>query len=100
MTNTCPHGLLSSLQEACTQSPTVSRSQVGQAVAATGAGYSQYATLKAASCFPIREATPEAVAVSLSGLTAAAALLARRQYTYFHSSPKQDLLLNLSIGLM
>jgi hypothetical protein len=48
---------------------------VGQAVAATGAGYSQYATLKAATCFPIREATPEAVAVSLSGLTAAAALL-------------------------
>lgn len=55
--------------------PDVSNLKVGQAVAATGAGYSQYATVKAATCFPIREATPEAVAVSLSGLTAAAALL-------------------------
>lgn len=31
--------------------------------------------MKATACFAIREATPEAVAVALSGLTAAAALL-------------------------
>lgn len=41
----------------------------------TGAGYAQYATIKAAACFPVKEASAEAVAVSLSGLTAAGALL-------------------------
>ena len=51
--------------------------QVGQAVAATGAGYAQYAIMKAAMCFPINEASAEAVAVCLSGLTAAGALLVR-----------------------
>lgn len=48
---------------------------MGQAVAATGAGYAQYSILKAATCFPVKEANAEAVAVSLSGLTAAGALL-------------------------
>ena len=44
-------------------------------MAVTGAGYTQYAVMMATACYPIREATPEAVAVALSGLTAAAALL-------------------------
>ena len=44
-------------------------------MAVTGAGYSQYAIVKAAMCFPLKESSAEAVAVSLSGLTAAGALL-------------------------
>ena len=49
--------------------------QVGQTVACLGSGaFSQYVTAKAASCYPIREATAEACACVVSGLTAAAAL--------------------------
>lgn len=52
--------------------------QVGQAVTVLGGGYGEYAVSKEAMCFPIREASAEAVAITLSGLTAAAALLVGR----------------------
>jgi NADPH-dependent curcumin reductase CurA len=55
--------------------PGVDNIEVGQAVAVTGAGYTEYAIAKAALCFPVQEPSAEAVAVSLSGLTAACALL-------------------------
>lgn len=50
-------------------------SQVGQHVTVVSGGYSEYAITKPALCYPVRQASAEAVAVSLSGLTAAAALL-------------------------
>ena len=49
--------------------------QVGQAVTVKRGGFAEYATTGAANCFPVRAASAEAVAVALSGLTAAAALL-------------------------
>ena len=49
--------------------------QVGQTVACMGSGaFAEYVTAKAGSCYPIREASAEACAVLISGLTAAAAL--------------------------
>ena len=49
--------------------------QVGQAVTVKRGGFAEYATTGVANCFPVRDASAEAVAVALSGLTAAAALL-------------------------
>ena len=52
--------------------------QVGQTVACLGSGaFSEYVTAKAASCYPIREASAQACACVVSGLTAAAALEVR-----------------------
>ena len=49
---------------------------MGQPVVCNGAGgFGEYVTAKAASCHPVREASAEAVAVGLSGVTAAAAIL-------------------------
>lgn len=49
--------------------------QVGQHVACGSSGaFAEYVIANAASCYPVREASAEAVGVSLSGLTAAAAL--------------------------
>lgn len=49
--------------------------QVNQAVTTAGANaFAEYVVASAESCYPVKEATGEAVAVSLSGLTAAGAL--------------------------
>ena len=49
--------------------------QVGQPVACSGSGaFAEYVVAKASSCYAVRESSAEAVAVSLSGLTAAGAL--------------------------
>jgi NADPH:quinone reductase-like Zn-dependent oxidoreductase len=51
------------------------RPQVGQAVACNGASsFAEYAIAKAPACTPVPAATPEAVALVLSAVTAAAAL--------------------------
>ncbi|GAB4813339.1 hypothetical protein N2152v2_000385 [Parachlorella kessleri] len=47
---------------------------VGQHVTFVGGGFSEYVIAKAAACWPIKEATPEAVALTISGTVAATAL--------------------------
>lgn len=55
--------------------PDVTGLFLGQAVACNGAAaFSEYGITQAAMCTPLQQATPEAVALTLSGMTAAAAL--------------------------
>ena len=48
--------------------------QVGQAVTFVGGAFSEYSTVPAAGCWPVREASPEAACLAISGLTAIGAL--------------------------
>eukprot|EP00884_Botryococcus_braunii_P020803 jgi/Botrbrau1/7406/Bobra.0112s0007.2 len=55
--------------------PGVEFPTVGQHVTTSGANtFAEYVIAAAESCWPIKEATPEAVAITLSGVTAAVAL--------------------------
>ncbi|KAK9862321.1 hypothetical protein WJX84_001807 [Apatococcus fuscideae] len=46
----------------------------GQAVTFVGGAFSEYSTVSAAGCWPVREASPEAACLAISGLTAIGAL--------------------------
>ena len=48
--------------------------QVGQAVTFVGGAFAEYTTVSAAGCWPVREASPEAACLAISGLTAIGAL--------------------------
>lgn len=48
--------------------------QIGSAVTFVGGAFSEYALVKAATCWPINQPTPESVALTISGTVAHAAL--------------------------
>ncbi|KAK9810466.1 hypothetical protein WJX72_011155 [[Myrmecia] bisecta] len=54
--------------------PDVDNLKVGQHVTFVGGAFGEYVTAKAATCWPVQQALPEAVALTISGVTAAAAL--------------------------
>ena len=51
--------------------------QEGQAVTFVGGAFSEYSTVPAAGCWPVREASPQAACLAISGLTAIGALEVR-----------------------
>lgn len=68
---------------------TLSHTQIGQHVACNGGNaFSEYTLAKATSCTPVARATAEIVAVTLSGLTAIAALEVSRPAG--HGSTSQE----------
>lgn len=60
--------------------PGVAGLAVGQPVTFVGGAFAEYVVARAALCWPVAAATPEAVALTISGTVAATALLVRPRH--------------------